>query len=121
MFQRIVLTLCVGVTISLLSGCAQEMVTRQHYDMIHEGKSNKLEVEKTLGNTYVDRGDHWEYEEMDRGLSVVFHFDDKGYVTHKQWRDANTGEWDGAGPNINENPEGKQISGSTGAQTVKEN
>lgn len=115
------LAVVLGAVMFVAIGCSENRVTRHHYDMIMEGKSTRLEVEKTLGDTYVNRGDHWEYEEMDRHLSVVFYFDDKGFVTRKEWIDAKgTGEWDGAAPGINEKPDGKKFSDDSSTTTIKE-
>jgi hypothetical protein len=114
------LAVVLGAVTFVAIGCSENLVTRHHYDMIVKDKSTRLEVEKTLGDTYVDRGDHWEYDEEDRHLSVVFYFNDKGLVTRKEWIDASTGEWDGAAPGINEKPQGKKFSDDSSTTTIKE-
>jgi hypothetical protein len=116
MTSRISIGIMMTAALALLTGCAENKVTRQHYDMIMEGKSNKSEVEMTLGKTYADRGDHWEYDEEDRHLSVVFYFDEKGMVQRKEWIDAKSGKWEGSAPGIRE-PENQP--GSTMHQTIK--
>ncbi len=102
-------------------GCSENLVTRHHYDMIMEGTSTKIEVEKTLGDTYLKRGgNEWEYDESDRHLTVYIHFDNKGVVERKEWIDGRTGEWDGAAPGINEEPQGKTASDESKTMTIKE-
>ncbi len=102
-----------------LSGCAEDKVTRQNYDQIIEGKSNKDEVRLTLGDKYANRGDHWEYEGKDEHLSVVFYFDENGVVRRKEWIDAETGEWDGAAPHIDKKTEGRNANDGTSSTTIK--
>jgi|CXWL01.1.fsa_nt_gi hypothetical protein len=104
---------------AMVAGCAENKLTRHNYDTIIEGKSNKDEVELTLGKAAANRGDQWEYENDDESLSVVFYFDDKGYVTRKEWIDADEGTWEGAAPGIDRNPEGKKTSEGTSNMTLK--
>ncbi|HKQ47102.1 MAG TPA: hypothetical protein VJZ71_03410 [Phycisphaerae bacterium] len=105
---------------SLSSGCAENKLTRQNYDTIVEGSSNKMEVERTLGNKYMARsGNEWEYEDEDRNLSVVIHFDASDKVIAKEWRDASTGTWEGQDPSINPNPPGRKASESGSTTTIK--
>jgi hypothetical protein len=120
--------LCKTCLMSLLAvvlfaalGCSESLVTRQHYDMIMEGTSTKIEVEKTLGDTYVKRGSNeWEYDEEGRHLTVYVYFDKKGVVKWKEWIDGRTGEWDGAAPGIDEEPEGETASDESKTMTIKE-
>ena len=89
--------------VPVLTGCAQDKLTRSNFDMIREGTSSKDEVALTLGKDYVTRGeDEWEYEREKDHLVVYIHFDQSGKVTRKEWIDAKTGEWDGAAPGIHE-------------------
>jgi uncharacterized protein (DUF1330 family) len=105
---------------SLSSGCAENKLTRQNYDTIVEGSSNKMEVEHTLGDKYMARGgNEWEYEDEDRNLSVVIHFDESGKVAAKEWRDASTGTWEGQRPGIDPNPPGRQVSETGSSTTIK--
>ncbi len=99
------------------TGCSENLVTRQHYDMIKIGTSSRLEVEKTLGDTYVARGDdQWEYDEENRHLSVHFYFDgDK--VSKKEWIDGKTGEWHCDPPDPKH---GEKFSDKAGTMTIKE-
>ena len=118
MLPRTALVLLSAVVLIATVGCSENLVTRHNYDMIKRGKSTRLEVEKTLGDTYTQRGeDQWEYEEMDRHLSVCIHFDENGKVKKKEWIDAKTGEWhtDPAEP-----AKGRKISDETGTTTIKE-
>jgi hypothetical protein len=112
------LILLAGVLLAVV-GCAENKLTRRNYDMIYEGKSTMDEVRLTMGEDHlIDRGDHWEYEDMDRKLSVVFYFDDKGKVSNKQWRDGKTGEWDGADSHIDQGPEGRKITDDSSNMTI---
>jgi hypothetical protein len=120
MFRRLVQA-CPFIFAALVIGCAENKLTRHNYDTIIEGKSNKDEVELTLGKACANRGDHWEYENDDMDLSVVFYFDEKGYVTRKEWIDASAGTWEGAAPGINENPPGQKTSDDTSNMTIKKN
>jgi len=121
MFSKVCLISLLGVVLFVAVGCSENLVTRRHYDMIIEGTSTRMEVEKTLGDTYVKRGgNEWEYDESDRHLSVFIYFNDKGVVDRKEWIDGKTGEWDGAAPGINEKPEGRTISDKSSDMTIKE-
>ncbi|HWL92239.1 MAG TPA: hypothetical protein VNT79_01780 [Phycisphaerae bacterium] len=69
-----------------LTGCAKSQLTRQNYDLIRVGSSNKEEVKSALGEQHlVDRGNQWEYDDSKQSVSVWFEFDDNGVVTRKQW------------------------------------
>lgn len=115
------MTLTVAV-VAVLSGCAENKLTRHNYDMIKEGQSTRSEVRHTLGVKHLaERGDQWEYEDMDRHLSVVFYFNGDGIVQRKEWIDAASGEWDGAAPHIDQNPEGEEISNRGSTTTIKKN
>ena len=120
MFCKTCLMSLLGVILFVALGCSENLVTRRHYDMIMEGTSTKLEVEKTLGDTYIDRGDEWQYEESDRHLAVFIYFNDRDVVERKEWIDAKTGEWDGAAPGIKEEPEGEPGPDETSTMTIKE-
>lgn len=120
MFPRACLLSLLGVVLIGAVGCSESQVTWQHYEMIVKDKSTKLEVEKTLGDTYLDRGDHWEYDEEKRHLSVFVYFDGRGVVTRKEWIDGKSGRWDGAAPGIDEKPQGKKTSDETTDMTIEE-
>jgi hypothetical protein len=91
-------------TVSMFTGCAPDKLTRNNFDMIHEGTASKDEVALTLGKDYVNRGENeWEYERENKHLVVYIHFDQNGKVIRKEWIDAKKGEWEGAAPGINEN------------------
>lgn len=111
--------LAIVIAGTLILGCAPDKLTRQNYDTIHEGASDKTEVELTLGKDYINRGDQWEYEREDKHLSVVIYFDNDGRVTRKEWIDAKTGEWEGAAPGIDETPQGRPAGESTRTTTIK--
>lgn len=105
--------------LSILAGCAENKLTRQNFDMIKEGKSTKMEVEMTLGDNYDAIDAHqWEYEDEERQLSVMIHYDDGGIVQAKEWRDARTGEWEGQAPGIDPNPPGRTVSESKSNATI---
>ncbi|MFQ5430841.1 MAG: hypothetical protein ACE5E1_11080 [Phycisphaerae bacterium] len=89
-----------------LAGCAENKLTRENYDLIMQGKSTQLEVEKTLGDDHlIRRGREWEYDDRDRHLTVYINFDERGLVSRKQWVDASTDEWD----DTQKGPEGEKI------------
>ncbi len=119
MYKRPCLMMMLAGLVLTMVGCAENKLTRQNFDTIHEGKSNKMEVKMTMGDKFNDRGELWEYEDMDRSLSVVFHFDKNDKVVAKEWRDAGTGKWDGAAPHMNETPEGKKTSDESSNMTIK--
>lgn len=98
-----------------LGGCAQDMATREHFELINPGSSTKLDVEQTMGTKYVDREDHWEYDRMDEhGYTAFIYYDDAGTVARKQW-------WDGEGLDDSDaEPEGDKVYDSTGASVVHE-
>jgi len=106
--------------VSFSSGCAENKLTRQNFDTIVEGSSNKDEVQHTLGDKFMTRSaNEWEYEDEDRNLSVVIHFDGAGKVQAKEWRDATTGTWDGQRPGIDPHPPGRKVSESDSTKTIK--
>jgi hypothetical protein len=107
------------VAAAAVAGCAPDKLTRQNFDTIREGVSDKTEVELTLGNDYQDRGDAWEYEREKKHLSVYVHFDERGRVIRKEWIDAKTGEWEGAAPGIDETPQGRPAGESTRTKTIR--
>lgn len=118
---RRVIGLCIAASVTAtLGGCAKNMLTRDHYNLIKDGVSTKLEVRQTMGDKYAEYGDQWRYEDEDRFLTVVFYFDSNDRVLRKEWIDAETGEWDGAAPGINPNPEGRQMSSEGRSSAVKE-
>ena len=81
---------------ALAVGCAENKLTRQNYDLIREGMSNREEVKMTLGDDYTAFSDErWEFENEADHLSIVIHFDDSGKVRAKEWRDSKTGDWEG--------------------------
>jgi hypothetical protein len=119
MRKALLLVVPVAGFLSLSSGCVENKLTRQNYDTIVEGSSNKMEVERTLGDKYMARGaNEWEFEDEDRNLSVVIHFDESGKVIAKEWRDASTGTWEGQRPGIDPNPAGHKVSGSESSTTI---
>lgn len=104
---------------SLSSGCAENKLTRQNFDTLVEGASNKDEVRHTLGDNYMTRsGNEWEYEDEDRHLSVLIRFDDSGKVSGKEWRDATAGTWEGQADGIDPNPPGRKVSESNSTTTI---
>lgn len=106
--------------VCMIAGCAENKLTRQNYEMIVEGASTKEEVRRTLGDDYMAMSaDRWEYEDKENSRSIVIRFDDSGKVNGKEWRDAQTGEWEGQAPGIDPNPEGRTTSESRGTQTIK--
>jgi hypothetical protein len=105
--------------VSFSSGCENKL-THQNFDTIVEGSSNKDEVRHTLGDKYITRSDReWEYEDEDRSISAVIHFDDTGKVQAKEWRDGTTGTWEGQHPGIDPNPPGRKVSESNSTTTIK--
>ncbi|MBN2563228.1 MAG: hypothetical protein JXQ75_20085 [Phycisphaerae bacterium] len=118
MYMKMCLVGVLGAVLFVAVGCAENLVTRQHYDMIVVGKSTKLEVEKTLGDKYTARGDdEWEYDEEDRHLAVYVYFDAGGKVEKKEWVDSKTGEWHCDPPDPTH---GRKISDEAGTTTIKE-
>jgi len=87
------LALIVFLMLPVLTGCAKELLTRERYDTVMVGKSDKLDVKQTLGEKYVDRSDHWEYEDPQRSLTVYVYWNDDDRVAKKEWINAKTGEW----------------------------
>lgn len=118
MMQRtLILSLLAGFVFAL-TGCESKL-TRRNFEMIKKGTSTKLEVENTLGADYDVRGDkEWEYEDEKRHLTVYIYFDDDGKVLKKEWISGETGEWAGAAPNIDENPEGEEFSTESSKRTL---
>ncbi len=76
----------------LAVGCSDPL-TREHYSQIRQNVSTEALVVKLIGDPDQDLGNRWLYERHDRGINVMIDFNDKGYVSRKQWIDANTGEW----------------------------
>ncbi len=121
MRSRIVLGLSSVAVVAALAGCAESKLTRRNYDMILEGKSTKMEVEKTLGENYIPRApDQWEYEDEEHHLSVMIRFDDRGYVSGKEWRDAASGTWEGQAEGIDPNPPGRKVYQGDSTTTIRE-
>lgn len=119
MYTRRWLVLVAPAALFLGSGCAENKLTRQNYDMIKEGLSNKDEVRMTLGDNYAAHSeDRWEYEDDKSHLSVVIHFDERGKVLAKEWRDARTGEWEGQAPGIDPNPPGRKAAERRSTTTI---
>lgn len=120
MIRRCLMLTLVGIYVALVGGCAEgPKLTRSNYDLIKEGKSNKSEVEMTLGTKYTMIGaDHWEYSDEDKNVSAVIHFDRGGMVAAKEWRDGSTGEWEGQAPGIDPNPPGRTVSEQRSNTTV---
>jgi len=69
-----------------LTGC--DKLTRKHFDMLQVGSSDRMEVEKTIGDDrHPGFDDLWHYERIDKHMNVLIHFDDKGVVSRKEWHD----------------------------------
>lgn len=119
MLQRAWMTVFGFAVVLCLTGCAENKLTRQNFDMVKEGVSTKLEVENTLGKQFADRGDCWQYENEDEHLNAYIYWDKAGKVERKEWIDAKTGEWTGAAPGIKEHPEGRQASEQKSNMTIK--
>ncbi len=86
MVRRVGTLSCGVLALALFAGCSDNKLTRQNYDLIMVNTSDKNEVRSCLGDKHlIDRGDTWEYSDMDRKLSVWFEFDKQGVVTRKQW------------------------------------
>lgn len=118
---RMVGAVCLGGLVFCLTGCAENLVTRERFNTIVEGTSTKLDVRHTLGDKYMDQGGQWEYDRMDEDMLVVkVYFDDNGVVTRKQWIDGKTNEFTGAAPGIDENPPGEKILDETRSGTVNQ-
>ncbi len=116
---RMFVVLLAGAVLASLTGCAENKLTKRNFDMLKKGTSTQLEVEYTLGEDYVVRGQgnrEWEYEDEKRHLSVYIHFDENGKVERKEWI-TNEG-WEGAAPGIDENPEGKKVSEEDSSMTL---
>ncbi|HEV8261141.1 MAG TPA: hypothetical protein VGM03_14480 [Phycisphaerae bacterium] len=81
----------IGTALLLLVGC--DKLTRNHFEMIQQGVSDKDDVERTIGKPDHVLDDQWHYERVDKHLNVQVDFDERGLVSRKQWIDATTGEW----------------------------
>lgn len=117
MLRKICMTVCGLVLVTVLVGCENKL-TRDNYDLIKQGVSTKTEVECTLGKPEADHGDFWEYEDEGKHLSVYVHWNADGKVERKEWIDGRTGEWDGAAPGIDEEPEGRKVSDQKSNLTI---
>lgn len=117
MLRRIVQFSIFGAFMICFSGCAKDMVTLEHFNLIIKDTSTKNDVRATMGDKYVDRGDHWEYERTDRAVSAFFYFDDDGTVIKKDWIDTREGTWNSS----DEEPEGDKVYDSTGSSAFEEN
>jgi hypothetical protein len=93
-------------------------MTRQNWELIREGTSDKEEVRLTLGDNYTALGNQWEYDDESKHLHATIHFNDKGIVTKKEWMDGKTGEWTGAAPQISEERQGRTASEKKGHTTI---
>ncbi len=117
MMRRFAIASVFGAFAVCFGGCAKDMVTVEHFNLIHLGTSTRTDVRATLGEEYEDRGEHWEYERMDRHLTVFFYFDDDGTVTKKDWIDAKAGAWDSS----DEDPAGEKVYDSMDSKALEEN
>ncbi|MBX3396838.1 MAG: hypothetical protein KF841_15890 [Phycisphaerae bacterium] len=112
---RNVLVTAGALAVSTMMGCSENKLTRQNYDLIRVGSSQKEEVKSALGERHlIDRGAQWEYDDESRHISVWFEFDKSGVVTRKQW-------WSGDGGLEHDSqagPEGETIYEGKGATTI---
>ena len=98
------LALLAGVL--LITGCESKF-NRQNFEMIRVGLDEREDVRAILGDPDADMEDVWMYDDLDRHLSAQIFFGDDGRVLNKEWMDAETGEWSGQNPWVNEPPEGE--------------
>jgi hypothetical protein len=78
----------------LLAGCANKL-TRERFDMIRVELDGKEDVRLILGDPKADFGDEWMYDDLDRHVSAIVFFDDRGKVAGKEWMDARSSAWEG--------------------------
>ena len=87
-------------------GC--EKLTYKRFQMIREGASTPLDVEKTLGEPDRKVGDLWNWTDHDRKITCNVYFDSRNVVAKKEWIDARKGIWEGAAPGVQESAEPSQ-------------
>ncbi len=114
MTRRLAIFSFAVLTLGTFAGCAENLLTRERYDLIREGSSTKDEVKAALGEKYlIDRGKEWEYDNESEHLSVWFEFDERGVVKRKQWFSG-----DGIEHDSNTDPEGEKRYEGKNATTI---
>jgi len=109
----------VALGLVLLVGCAEEKLTFERWQTIHQGQSPEA-VTQCLGEPWQKMSDRWVYEETDRHVSAKIYFNEDGTkVICKQWYDPDNG-WQGKNPDElkGEGTGGSSISSSTDSGTV---
>ena len=91
---------------ALAVGC--EKLTHERFQMIREGASTQLDVQKTLREPDRKVDDLWNWTKHDRQITCNVYFDSRGVVARKEWIDARKGIWEGAAPGVQESAEPSQ-------------
>lgn len=99
-FNRFLLIFALPAILMLVVGC--QKLTHKRFQLIREGVSNQLEVEKTLGQPDRKLADLWNWTDHDRHLTCNIYFDDRGVVAKKEWIDATKGVWEGSAPGVDQ-------------------
>ena len=76
----------------LVGGC--DKLTRAHYEMIVLNVSTTDDVARTIGPPNIKMDTNWNYERVDKHLSVIIDFSDDGVVVRKQWIDGMANQWE---------------------------
>jgi hypothetical protein len=71
-----------------LCGCTQKL-TYDRFETISDGDSPEV-VRAMLGKPWMKTPQAWSYQDFDRGINAVIHFQDNKVVA-KQWGDAKHG------------------------------
>ena len=99
--------------LAMFMGCAQEKLTFERWQTIHEGQSPEA-VEQCLGEPWQKMSDRWIYEDTDRHVSARVYWNADGTkVICKQWYDPDN-DWHG------KNPDELGGAGSQGSVTREE-
>ena len=103
----------------LVAGCAEEKLTFERWQTIHEGQT-PLAVEEAIGEPWQKISDRWIYEDGERHISARVYFNEDGTkVMCKQWYDPDRG-WHGKNPDELDAPESleTEMRSSTGSGTI---
>lgn len=106
MCRRITYPLVLAAAVLLIAGCESKF-NRQNFEMIQIGMDDREDVRELLGKPNADMDDIWMYDDLDHHVSAQIFFAEDGRVLNKEWMDAETGEWSGENPWVDEPPEGE--------------
>jgi len=93
------------LVLTALFGCESKF-NHERFQMIQIGADDREDVRHILGAPASDMGEVWIYDDPGERTAAIY-FDSDGRVLNKEWMDAESGDWEGENPWIDEPAQGE--------------